>query len=42
MAIIGLAAGTVARQATAVFGPIPIDGYEIDPKSLPRARNILI
>jgi spermidine synthase len=31
MAIIGLAAGTTARQATAVFGPIPIDGYEIDP-----------
>ncbi len=30
MAIIGLAAGTVARQATQVFGPIPIDGYEID------------
>ncbi|GAB4524485.1 MAG: fused MFS/spermidine synthase [Anaerolineales bacterium] len=32
MAIIGLAAGTSARQATAVFGPIPIDGYEIDPE----------
>jgi MFS family permease len=31
MAIVGLAAGTVARQATEVFGPIPIDGYEIDP-----------
>jgi hypothetical protein len=31
MAIIGLAAGTVARQATAVFGAIPMDGYEIDP-----------
>ena len=31
MAIIGLAAGTTVRQATAVFGPIPIDGYEIDP-----------
>ena len=30
MAIIGLAAGTSARQATAVFGAIPIDGYEID------------
>lgn len=30
MAIIGLAAGTVAKQATAVFGPIPIDGFEID------------
>ncbi len=32
MAIIGLAAGTTVRQATAVFGPIPIDGYEIDPE----------
>jgi spermidine synthase len=30
MAVIGLAAGTVARQASEVFGPIPIDGYEID------------
>ncbi|MFH1636550.1 MAG: fused MFS/spermidine synthase [Chloroflexota bacterium] len=32
MAIVGLAAGTAARQATAVFGPIPIDGFEIDPE----------
>jgi spermidine synthase len=32
MAIIGLAAGTAARQATAVYGGIPIDGYELDPK----------
>ncbi len=32
IAIIGLAAGTTARQATAVFGAIPIDGYEIDPE----------
>jgi predicted membrane-bound spermidine synthase len=32
MAIIGLAAGTTARQASAAFGPIPIDGYEIDPE----------
>jgi len=31
MAIVGLAAGTSARQATQVFGPIPIDGFEIDP-----------
>ncbi len=30
MAIIGLAAGTSARQATLAFGPIPIDGFEID------------
>ncbi len=32
IAIIGLAAGTIARQATAVFGPVMIDGYEIDPE----------
>jgi spermidine synthase len=32
MAIIGLAAGTVARQATYVYDGISIDGYEIDPK----------
>jgi predicted membrane-bound spermidine synthase len=32
IAIIGLAAGTTARQATAIYGPIPIDGYELDPK----------
>jgi Spermine/spermidine synthase domain len=32
MAIVGLAAGTTARMATAEFGPIPIDGYELDPK----------
>jgi predicted membrane-bound spermidine synthase len=31
MALIGLAGGTIARQYTAVFGPIPIDGAEIDP-----------
>jgi spermidine synthase len=30
MAIVGLAAGTSARQASEVLGPIPIDGFEID------------
>ncbi len=39
MAIIGLAAGTVARQATAVYGPIPIDGYEIDPAIIAVGRK---
>jgi spermidine synthase/uncharacterized membrane protein len=29
--IVGLAAGTAARQATAIYGAIPIDGWEIDP-----------
>ena len=32
IAIVGLAAGTTARQATAVFGDVPIDGFEIDPE----------
>jgi spermidine synthase len=32
VAIIGLAAGTTARQMTAVYGDIPIDGFELDPK----------
>ena len=31
LCMIGLAAGTTPRQYTAVFGPIPIDGVEIDP-----------
>lgn len=39
MAIVGLAAGTTARQATAVFGPIPIDGYEIDPAIIEVGRE---
>ena len=32
MLIIGLAAGTIARQHIAVYGDIPIDGVEIDPE----------
>ncbi len=32
VAIVGLAAGTTARQMTAVYGNVPIDGYELDPK----------
>jgi spermidine synthase len=32
VALIGLAGGTMARQYTAVYGPIPIDGMEIDPE----------
>lgn len=39
MAIIGLAAGTAARQATAIYGPIPIDGWEIDPKIIEVGRT---
>ena len=29
--IVGLAGGTIDKQYTKVFGPIPIDGWEIDP-----------
>jgi len=32
VALIGLAAGTIARQYSAVYGPLPIDGVEIDPE----------
>jgi len=39
MAIVGLAAGTVARQATAVYGNIPIDGYELDPEIVEVGRE---
>jgi spermidine synthase len=37
--VIGLAAGTVARQATALYGPIPIDGVEIDPAIIDVGRR---
>ncbi len=39
MAIVGLAAGTTARDAVAVYGPIPIDGFEIDPKIIDVGRQ---
>ena len=39
IAIVGLAAGTVARQASAAFGPVPIDGYEIDPAIIAVGRE---
>ena len=32
MLLIGLAAGTIPRQFTAVYGDIPMDGIEIDPE----------
>ncbi|WP_374689162.1 spermidine synthase [Promineifilum sp.] len=31
VAVVGLAAGTIAKQYTQVFGPIAIDGIELDP-----------
>lgn len=39
MAIIGLAAGTTARQASAAYGALCIDGYEIDPKIVAVGRD---
>lgn len=40
MAIVGLAAGTTARQATAVYGEdLEIDGFEIDPKIVEVGRD---
>lgn len=37
-AVIGLAAGTIAKQLTRVFGPIPIDGIELDPAIVQAGR----
>jgi spermidine synthase len=39
LAIVGLAAGTSARQFTEVFGPIAIDGFEIDPAIIDVGRT---
>jgi len=39
MAIVGLAAGTTARQAEVAYGDIQIDGYEIDPKIVDVGRE---
>lgn len=39
VALLGLAAGTVARQFTAVYGPIQIDGVEIDPAIVKLGRE---
>jgi spermidine synthase len=41
LAIIGLAGGTIARQYTAVYGDIPIDGIEIDPEIVEASRDYL-
>jgi spermidine synthase len=37
--IIGLAAGTIAHQFTKVYGPVPIDGVEIDPAIVDAGRK---
>jgi spermidine synthase len=40
--LIGLAGGTVARQLTAAYGPIPITGVEIDPEINLVAREYFV
>jgi len=39
LALVGLATGTIARQYTAVYGPVPIDGIEIDPQIVELGRK---
>lgn len=41
LAIIGLAGGTIARQYTEVYGPIPIDGIEIDGEIIEASQKYL-
>jgi spermidine synthase len=38
IAIVGLAAGTMSKLFTAAYGPIPIDGAELDPAILAAGR----
>lgn len=39
LGLIGLAAGTISKQYSEVFGPIPIDGWEIDPEIIRVGRE---
>jgi spermidine synthase len=39
MAVIGLAAGTIPKQFTQVYGPIEIDGIELDPVIVQAGRD---
>lgn len=38
--IIGLGAGTAAKQITQAYGPVPIDGVEIDPAIIALGRRL--
>ncbi|KPK89298.1 MAG: hypothetical protein AMJ88_17805 [Anaerolineae bacterium SM23_ 63] len=40
LGLVGLAAGTIAKQYTQVFGPIPIDGWEIDPEIVATGQKL--
>ena len=37
--VIGLAAGTISKQFTEIFGEVPIDGWEIDPEIIAVGRD---
>ena len=39
LGIVGLAAGTIAKQYTQVYGPVPIDGWEIDQQIIEVGRE---
>jgi spermidine synthase len=39
LGLVGLAAGTISKQYTEVFGAIPIDGWEIDPQIIEIGRD---
>jgi hypothetical protein len=39
LGLVGLAAGTIAKQYTYIFGEIPIDGWEIDPEIIKVGRQ---
>ncbi len=39
LGVVGLAAGTIPKQYSRVFGPIPIDGIELDPAIVQAGRD---
>lgn len=39
MAVVGLAAGTIPKQFTRVYGPLQVDGIELDPEIIAAARE---
>ncbi|MCA9993859.1 MAG: fused MFS/spermidine synthase, partial [Anaerolineales bacterium] len=39
LAVIGLAAGTIPKQFSQVFGPLPVDGIELDPAIVQAGRD---
>jgi len=40
LGLIGLAAGTISKLYSEVIGPVPIDGWEIDPKIIEVGRTL--